>query len=85
MNRLSRPIWKLLIVVSESDQSVKLTCDECFNILDYLADEAIRGIDLNVLREALHRHIEHCEDCREHHLKKLEGLEVLLTKQTKIK
>lgn len=83
MNRLSRPIWKLLIKVSESDQVEKLTCDECFNILDYLADEAIRGIDLNVLREALHRHMEHCADCREHHLKKLEELEVIINKTNK--
>lgn len=72
-------------MVSESDQSVKVTCDECFNILDYLADEAKRGIDLNVLREALHRHIEHCEYCREHHLRRLEELGVLFTRQTKIK
>ena len=75
MNRPSRPIWKLLIVFSEPGQADGLTCDECFNVLEHLAGEAVRGIDVELLREAVQRHLEHCPDCREHHLHRLGELE----------
>ena len=78
MDRPPRPIWKLLIVFSEPEQDGELTCDECFNIMEYLAGEAVRGIDMKILREAVHHHFEYCAGCHEHHLQRLEELEAVL-------
>lgn len=49
MQRPFRPLWKLLIVFSEPDHNDELTCDECFNILEYLAGEAVKGLDINYI------------------------------------
>ncbi|MCK5316122.1 MAG: hypothetical protein KAI94_07170 [Anaerolineales bacterium] len=78
MNRPSRPLWKLLIVFSEPEQADELTCDECFNVLEHLAGEAVRGLDVQLLQEAVQLHLEHCPDCREHHLHRLGELEAKL-------
>ena len=78
MNRTSRPIWKLLIAFSEPEQVDELTCDECFNVLEHLAGEAMRGIEVELLRKVVHQHLEHCPGCREHHIKRLDELEAIL-------
>lgn len=78
MKRPSRPLWKLLIVFSEPDPGEELSCDECFNVLEHLAGEAVRGLELKYLEEAIIRHFELCPDCREHHISMLAELEDIL-------
>ena len=73
----SRPFWQTL-VAADSDESIALTCDECFIILEYLAEEAAEGADLQTLQQAAQHHLTHCPDCREHHLKRLIELEAQL-------
>ena len=75
MKRSSRPLWKLLIVFSEPKPTDELNCDECFNVLQHLAGEAAKGLEEKYLREAMQRHLEHCPDCREHHLSLLGDIE----------
>ena len=36
---MSRPFWQTL-VAADSGENLALTCDECFAILEYLAEEA---------------------------------------------
>lgn len=52
-----------------------LTCDECFRLLEALADLAAQGADPAFLRAALRRHLRRCPDCRRHHLRRLAELE----------
>ena len=70
----NRALWQIL-VAADSGPAVALTCDECFAILEYLADEAANGADLRILRESLRRHLEHCPDCQEHYLLRLSALQ----------
>jgi hypothetical protein len=72
----ARALWQIL-VAADSEETAALSCDDCFAILQFLADEAVRGADLGTLREALRRHLEHCPDCRAHHLKRLNQLVAL--------
>jgi hypothetical protein len=43
--------------------------------LEYLADSAVAGADPDRLRRSARRHLAHCPDCREHHLRRLRELE----------
>lgn len=73
----SRPFWQTL-VAADSGENLALTCDECFAILEYLAEEAAEGADLQTLQKAAQHHLTQCPDCREHHLKRLIELEAQL-------
>jgi hypothetical protein len=72
-----RPFWQTL-VAADSDENIVLTCDECFAILGYLAEEAAEGADLQTLQRAAQHHLSHCPDCRAHHVKRLTELEAQL-------
>lgn len=74
---ITRALWQIL-VAADSEAAAELSCDECFAILEYLADEAVRGADLGALREALRRHLEHCPDCREHYRRRLSEMHARL-------
>ena len=52
-----------------------MTCDECFAIMEQLADEAIEGLDSEMIHHAIQRSIAHCPDCTEHHQQRLAELE----------
>ena len=54
-----------------------MNCDECFVILEYLADAAIYGAEERYLIDAIRQHLERCPSCREHHMDRLRGLEAL--------
>jgi predicted anti-sigma-YlaC factor YlaD len=70
-----RPFWQIL---ADSSEAATLTCDECFIILEYLADEAAEGADLPTLHRAVQSHLARCPDCRAHHLQRLSKLEAEL-------
>ena len=73
----SRPFWQTL-VAADSSENIALTCGECFAILEYLAEAAAEGDDLQTLQKAAQRHLARCPDCRAHHLKRLIELEAQL-------
>ena len=70
-----RPIWQILTAAAELGSEVTLTCDECFAIMEQLADEAIKGLDSEMIHHAIRRSIAHCPDCTEHHQQRLAELE----------
>jgi len=68
-------LWRILLK-SQARPDIPLTCDECFAILDYLADRAARGADVASLRHAVQKQLARCPDCREQYgewLRKLES------------
>lgn len=75
MRKRTRPFWQILVVAAEHGAKVPLNCDECFTLLEYLAEAAIQGADKRYLLEAVKRHVQRCPDCREHHLERLRHLE----------
>jgi hypothetical protein len=77
--RQMRPLWQILISFKERSQPVSLSCDECFQYMEHLAEEALAGADKATLQEAIKDHLTNCPDCREHHLQRLEQLETRLS------
>jgi hypothetical protein len=57
-------LWRILLK-TQAQPDARLTCDECIAILDYLADQAARGADLESVRQAVQKHLARCPDCRE--------------------
>jgi predicted anti-sigma-YlaC factor YlaD len=64
-----------MIIETGRGAQMPLNCDECFVVLEYLAEEAVYGATEKNLRMAIRRHLDQCPDCREHHLQRLAELE----------
>jgi hypothetical protein len=75
MSTVHRSLWEILTIARQPGQEVILDCDECFTLLDYLADMTIDYESVEVIRATVKNHLKHCPDCREHHLKKLREIE----------
>lgn len=70
---MAASLWQILLKLERTD--AELTCDECFIVLEYLADRAAGGSDLRRVLPKLREHIARCPHCREHHLRRLRELE----------
>jgi Zn finger protein HypA/HybF involved in hydrogenase expression len=82
--RQMRSLWQILISFRENNNPVSLTCDECFQYMEHLAEEALAGADQTTLQEAIKDHLTNCPDCHEHHLRRLEQLEIRLSSKEDI-
>ena len=67
-------LWRILLK-AQAPPAASLTCDECIAVLDYLADQATRGVDRDSLRQAVHKHLSRCPDCHAEYLRWLRELE----------
>ena len=74
-----RPIWQILISFKDRNQFNSLDCDECFQYMEHLADEAIAGAQVDDLQTAIKNHLRRCPDCQEHHQQRLTQLEESFT------
>lgn len=73
-----RPLWRLLLTATSQKEVVTLNCDECFLILEYLADMCVRaGVSLDLLRVMTQNHLSCCPDCREYYWQRVRQLEDL--------
>jgi hypothetical protein len=71
-----RSLWQILVAFKEKDHLASLTCDECFRYMEHVAEEAMAGADQASLRKAVRDHLMICPECSEHHLSKLEKMEL---------
>jgi hypothetical protein len=67
-------LWRILLK-TQAQPDAPLTCEDCIAILDYLADQAARGADLDRLRQAVQKHLGRCPDCYEQYREWLKELE----------
>jgi predicted anti-sigma-YlaC factor YlaD len=59
-----------------SGDDVALNCDDCFLILEYLAETHHEiEADAEILRTMASKHLSCCPDCRQYYLQRLEQLE----------
>jgi hypothetical protein len=70
-----RTLFEILIRSSLPGNDITLTCDECFVVMEYFADLALEDFSLDDIKITLIKHINHCPDCREHHLHRLKEME----------
>ena len=74
----NRPLWQILLSVSSNQQTQSLTCDECFIIIDYLAQLASQTeLDETNLQQLTRKHLKSCPDCRDRYMKRLRKWESL--------
>ncbi len=75
---IARPLWRLLLLVLNQEDDDSLECDECFLILEYLAEmRASEGVDIKKYTILVKKHLASCPDCREYYLQQLQNLESL--------
>ncbi|MEN8173421.1 MAG: hypothetical protein ABFS03_11150 [Chloroflexota bacterium] len=57
-------LWQLLLLTSDSEKVVSLTCEQCFALLEYDADLLIAGADPDDIRPSVSHHLELCSSCK---------------------
>ena len=73
-----RPLWRLLLAATNQKEGVTLSCDDCFAILEYLAEMRARvGVSIELLCMLARNHLSCCPDCHKYYLQRLEQLESL--------
>lgn len=75
MTNVSRPFWQILLIIIENNEQESLTCDECTAMMEYLADRAIEGANLNELKIAAFSIFRFCGACKNHYQKHIQELE----------
>ena len=71
----TQPLWQLMLKARKSSDDVALSCEDCFLILEYLADTREQiGADIDFLRKIASNHLSCCPDCRQYYQKRLEKL-----------
>ena len=77
MDKTNRPLWQLLSLTQDSQETVSLTCEECFALLEYDADLLVAGAHPTEVRPSVNHHLALCSSCQtqiEGWLEKLEGV-----------
>ncbi len=72
---MPRPLWQLLIDFKQSQRERNITCDECFMILEFYADQLASGVDPQALKPEIKQHLAGCPDCRSKYIAWISRLE----------
>ncbi len=72
---MPRPLWQLLIDFKKSQRERNLTCDECFTILEFYADQLASGVDPQIVQPEIKQHLAGCPDCRSSCIARISRLE----------
>ena len=62
---MSDQLWELLIKIRQVQSDQKLTCTECFAIIELLVIGAQLGIERYRLERMARDHLAYCPDCQE--------------------
>jgi uncharacterized protein with PIN domain len=68
---MSSQLWELLVKIELGEANDKLSCGECFAVMELLAGGAELGIDQKRLERLARQHLSRCPDCREKLWKRL--------------
>lgn len=77
-----RPLWQILASLLRAPDAMRLSCDECFAVLEYLAEVGAAGGRTETIQEAVRQHLAACPSCRQKHLQRLQEMEHQLFQQT---
>jgi hypothetical protein len=59
--RMMQPLWQVLVQAAQDD--APLSCDECYVLMDYLADLLAEGIHSSQVLSLADRYVASCRDC----------------------
>ncbi|MFQ5434348.1 MAG: hypothetical protein ACE5FD_05675 [Anaerolineae bacterium] len=66
-----KPLWQLLLHIKDD----RLTCSECFAILEYMADlSESEDVDHQAIIQATQQHIKTCPDCQKYYQHQMDEL-----------
>ena len=68
------PLWEIFRANNDPQNNTVLTCDQCFAIMEYLADCAVAGSKREAIFAAAQKHLARCPDCRMEHTRRIEEL-----------
>jgi hypothetical protein len=72
-DKLMRPLWQLLVLFAQDDQSVTLECAECYAVLEFFNESVLMSSeDDTVPLQLVRNHVQHCPDCREHYQEQIQ-------------
>ena len=60
------PLWQVLLHAT-ADQQDPLSCEECFVVMDYLADLLSTGHPAQHVLSMGEKYLQRCPECREEH------------------
>lgn len=64
MDKTNRPLWNLLLIMDDMENTIQLTCDECIAILEYDANLLAAGVSIEKIRHSISHHLAHCTTCK---------------------
>ena len=64
MAKTDYPLWQLLLLTASTKETIKLSCPECFTLLDYDASLLTSGGDLGELLPVIKHHLSICSSCQ---------------------
>jgi len=70
-------LWEILRATDDPNNNILLTCDECFAVMEYLADCAMGGATRETIFAAAQKHLARCPDCRVEFAARIQALEKL--------
>ncbi len=77
---VGRPLWRLLLSFLNERPEREFSCDECFSMLEYLADiGAQNAVGQDHLQLLIRRHLSVCPQCSEHYMQVIESMEQLVS------
>ncbi len=71
---MSDPLWKILLKSKGAERGGTLTCEECFVLVEQLAEQVLDGADWKSAMQVAQAHLARCPECREHHWRRLSEL-----------
>jgi hypothetical protein len=69
---MARPLWQILMSLAEPES--RFTCEECFAVMSFFADQLESGVDPDELHDPVARHLARCPEC---HVKMRDWIEEL--------
>lgn len=57
-----QPLWQVLVHATQDDEP--LSCDQCYVLMDYLADLLVEGVSSEEVLALADRYLGRCPDCK---------------------
>ncbi len=62
---MSQPLWKTLLNLAIESEGERLSCQECYNLLDQYAEILDSGVEPSEVMVLVKLHLNHCSNCDE--------------------
>jgi len=64
MTNTEYSLWQLLLLTADREETIEISCSDCFTLLDYDASLLTKGGDLVELLPVIKHHLSICSSCQ---------------------